>query len=553
LDRENKFITKSDQMKHKLLFIITAITPFLFPSTSFAQAPVLGTAAGFVLFSTNGAVSHSGISQLTGNVGTNNGSNTAFGNVNGTMHEQDSVSAKCSADLLIACNQIDSAIATFFPAPALGNGQVLIAGIYAISGATTLDLDLTLNAEGNANAVFIFQIAGTFSTSAGSKVKLMNGALACNVFWKVEGAVEMASGTTMRGTVIANNAAINIHTGDTLEGRALSTTGAVSVDGVLAYIPIGCGSPILTGPAAPPLGTAACYAIFSSNGQVSNLGVTPITGDVGTNDGLTTGFDSLLVTGVVHPVPDASTAQCATDLLTAYQYVNTLPYDIELLYPAAFGNNLVLTPHTYRMGGAATFTDSLYLNAQGNADAVFVIQVNGAFSTSTYSRVILINGAQAKNVYWKIEGAVSINNYSVFCGTIICNNGALSAINTGVILNGRALTTTGALTTSSTTAIIPSGCTFPTGIGSADSKNNNHTISFSPNPFTTSLSIVIADDSPVEHAELKIYNILGAEVVNTMITKQTAKIETGHFRQGIYFYQVQYNHKTIQTGKLVSQ
>ena len=64
----------------------------------------------------------------------------------------------------------------------------------------------------------------------------------------------MASGTTMRGTIIANNAAINMNTGDTLEGRALSTTGAVTVDGVLAYTPIGCGSPVLTGPTAPMLG-----------------------------------------------------------------------------------------------------------------------------------------------------------------------------------------------------------------------------------------------------------------------------------------------------------
>jgi len=56
-------------------------------------------------------------------------------------------------------------------------------------------------------------------------------------------------------------------------------------------------------------------------------------GDVGTNVGLTTGFDPLLVTGTIHPIPDASTAQCAADLIDVYTYLNTLPYDIELLYP----------------------------------------------------------------------------------------------------------------------------------------------------------------------------------------------------------------------------
>ena len=50
----------------------------------------------------------------------------------------------------------------------------------------------------------------------------------------------MASGTSMKGTVIANNAAINMSTGDTLEGRSLSIAGAVSVNGVLAYLPTGC-------------------------------------------------------------------------------------------------------------------------------------------------------------------------------------------------------------------------------------------------------------------------------------------------------------------------
>ncbi len=226
-------------MKNKLLIsIVSAICLFTLPKHNFAQAPNLGTAVNFVLFSTNGAVSNSGISQLTGNVGTNNGSSTFFGNVNGGMHDADGVSAQCASDLLIAYNQLNSTVPTFFPAPLLGNGQILNAGVYYISSPATLSLDLTLNAQGNPNAVFIFQIQGAFSTYASSKVNLINGALACNVFWKVEGLVNMATATTMRGTVIANNAAINMNTGDTLEGRALSTAGAVTVDGVLAYTPI---------------------------------------------------------------------------------------------------------------------------------------------------------------------------------------------------------------------------------------------------------------------------------------------------------------------------
>ncbi|MBA2611621.1 MAG: DUF3494 domain-containing protein [Bacteroidetes bacterium] len=538
----------------KKLLLVVSIFTLLSPALTVAQAPNLGTAANFVLFSSNGAVSNTGISQITGNVGTNNGSSTAFGNVNGVMHDNDGASAQCAADLLIAYNQLNATVPGFFPAALLGNGQMLNAGVYSIGSNATLNLDLILNGQNNPNAVFIFKIQGAFSANASSKVKLINGALACNVFWKVEGLVSMASGATMRGTIIANNAAININTGDTLEGRALSTTGAVTIDNAFAYTPIGCGSPVLTGPTAPVLGVAGCYAVFSSNGAVSNTGVTQITGDVGSNNGPVTGYNPALVAGTTHTIPDGSTAQAANDLLIAYTYVNTLPYDIELLYPAQFGNNLVLTPHTYRMNSAATFVDSLYLNALGNVNAVFVIQINGALTTSTYAKVKLINGAQAKNVYWKIEGGASINNYSVFRGTVICNNGALGAINTGVIFDGRALTTTGALTTAATTITantFPSGC-VNVGIHSYDA-GNPYNIKVFPNPFTTFIEVNITEASKINTCEFKLYNALGVEVMNRSVTTPVVTIETGNLAAGIYFYKVISNNKAIHSGKLVSQ
>ncbi|TDH24612.1 DUF3494 domain-containing protein [Segetibacter sp. 3557_3] len=170
-----------------------------------------------------------------------------------------------------------------------------------MNGNATLNLALNLDAQGNANAVFLIQIEGTLSTNALSQVNLVNGAKACNVFWKVEGLVSMASGTAMRGTVIVNNAAIIMGTGTTLEGRALSTTGAISVSGVTAKVPVGCGSPVLTGPSAPGLASVACYALFSGNGAVTNSGITNVTGDVGTNVGLAVGYNPLTVMSCGRP------------------------------------------------------------------------------------------------------------------------------------------------------------------------------------------------------------------------------------------------------------
>ena len=84
--------------------------------------------------------------------------------------------------------------------------------------------------------MFIIKTGGALTTAAGATVNLINGAVACNVFWVAEGAISMAASTTMRGTLIANNGAIDMGAGGILEGRELSTTGAVSVYGTIAIL-----------------------------------------------------------------------------------------------------------------------------------------------------------------------------------------------------------------------------------------------------------------------------------------------------------------------------
>jgi hypothetical protein len=540
-------------MKTKCLNTLTIGILFLIPTLNFAQAPTMGTAANFVLFSTSGALSNTGISQLTGNVGSNNtATSTGFGNVNGIMDNVNTATGQCAADLLSAYNQLNADVATIFPASPIGNGDTLIAGIYKVTGATVLNSILYLNAKGDPNAVFIIQITASFSTNPASKIVLLNGAMACNVFWKIEGLVSMGTGTSMKGTVIANNFAIHMTTGDTLEGRALTTAGAVTTDGVLAYTPIGCGSPVLTGPSAPNLASTVCYAVFSTDGAVTNSGITHVVGDVGTNVGLTTGYTALDVTGKIHPIPDGSTSQCAADLGNVYTYLNTLAPDIQLLYPAQFGSNLVLTPHTYLLNAATTFTDSLYLNGEGDANAVFVIQIKGALSTSIYSKVILMNGTQAQNVFWLVNGAVSINGYSVFNGTIIANNGALHIAKLSTI-NGRVMTTNGNLTTDTSTI---DGTNIPGDCATLDVSSINGTIeaiTFYPNPFGMSVTIAVNDISKMDNYQVRIYNVLGEEVMNASITNQTTTIGTSKLPSGIYFYQVIGNNTIIQTGKLIAQ
>src|SRR6185312_5497100 len=110
-------------MKTILSIKLIALTMLLIPTLSFAQAHTLGTAANFVLFSTSGAISNTGTSQLNGNVGSNNvATSTGFGNVNGIMDNINGATGQCATDLLSAYNQLYNDIPTLFPASPLGNG-----------------------------------------------------------------------------------------------------------------------------------------------------------------------------------------------------------------------------------------------------------------------------------------------------------------------------------------------------------------------------------------------------------------------------------------------
>lgn len=201
-------------------------------STSFGQAPNLGTATDFALFTSNGAVTNTTTTTITGNIGTNLGAISGFDPpsiVNGIIYTQDAVTLKVATDLQNAYDQLLSTPTTIFGhAPAFGS-ETILAGVYSIGGAGSLDGDITLDAAGDAAAVFIIKFNGAFTVGAASRVLLQNGALAGNVFWLAEGAISMAADVTMAGTLIAHDGANSLGTGSSLNGRMLSTTGAISV------------------------------------------------------------------------------------------------------------------------------------------------------------------------------------------------------------------------------------------------------------------------------------------------------------------------------------
>ncbi len=229
-------------MKKNLLYIVTAVAlSFLFSESGFAKVnPALASAAKFVLFSSNGAVNNVGLSNLNGYIGTNAaGASTNFAITSGTheIHDGDAVSIQAANDLSVVFNQLTAATQTGVLLSNLGGGQELNPGVYAIGEASTLTGNLILNGQGDSRAEFIFKIGGAFSTAALSEIVLINGANPCNIYWVVEGAVTMATQTKMKGTVIANNAAFYIYSGVNLEGRFLTTNGAINIDSLTAFVP----------------------------------------------------------------------------------------------------------------------------------------------------------------------------------------------------------------------------------------------------------------------------------------------------------------------------
>ena len=196
------------------------------------NAVALGSAANFAVLA-GSTVTNTGGTTVTGDLGVSPGSAvTGFppGTVVGTQHIADTVAAGAMVDLTTAYN--DAAGRTLCPVSVAGNlgGQTLSPGLYkSTSGLEISSGDLTLDAKGNANAVFIFQMASTLDTAAGLHVILAGGAKASNVFWQVGTSATLGTNSTFIGTIMADQS-VSLNNGATLQGRAMARIGAVTLD-----------------------------------------------------------------------------------------------------------------------------------------------------------------------------------------------------------------------------------------------------------------------------------------------------------------------------------
>jgi hypothetical protein len=225
-------------MNYKCLILLAIAVSVLLlgPSTSPA-ATVLGTAESFAVLGAS-TVTNTGSSTITGNLGVSPGSSiTGFppGTVaGGTIHGPDAVSLQAQNDVTTAYNGLAGmSVNGTLTGQDLG-GLTLASGVYFFKTSAQLTGALTLDAQYNNNAFWVFQIGTTLTTASNSVVQVIN--LGTNdgkddgVFWQVGSSATLGTGTAFEGNILAL-ASITLNTNATiLNGRALARTGAVTLD-----------------------------------------------------------------------------------------------------------------------------------------------------------------------------------------------------------------------------------------------------------------------------------------------------------------------------------
>jgi len=223
--------SRSRRTRRPLILAVALLTTLAIATGAYAvaTAPSLGTASGFAVLA-GSTVTNTGPTVVTGDLGAGTAV-TGFpsGIVIGTIRAGDAVAAQADVDATIAFNNLaGQACDTILTGTDLG-GLTLTPGVSCFASSAQLTGTLTLDGQGDPNAVFVFQIGSTLTTASGSSVLLLNGANPCNVFFQVGSSATLGTGTVFAGNILAQ-ASITLNSGARLSGRALALTGAVTLD-----------------------------------------------------------------------------------------------------------------------------------------------------------------------------------------------------------------------------------------------------------------------------------------------------------------------------------
>ena len=522
--------TKS--MKTSFTLLLTCLLFLFLPALNYSQnpvAPAVGTTKNFLLFTGSGDITNTGItSSFSGSLGTANG---VFNNFEvlatqpTSMQQNTAASQQCKLDLNILYSDLSTRIPTVETSGVYGT-QTLTAGVYHSITAASLNGILTLDGEGLLDSRFIIQTDGALTMGANTKILLVGGAQAQNVFWVIKGGASgavIAADTEAKGNFICYDGTISLGENCVLDGSALTKNGAItSLDNMKLGLPIPSVfiltssqsitpdilandisvtgnpnpivkwqksnnsnfanatnilhySPVLSGTCIGILGettyfravsTVAGNLVYSNYikiilpkrtfsqemGKLANFvlynklgaltGGVPISysGNVGTASGAITGFP--VASSLLHQEDPISLA--ATSSLDNFiSYINNTSNTKTT--SAVFTDGKEVKAGIYEIATVVNAYGKIYLNAENNPDAIFIIKCKAALTFGTDAEIVLINGAVAANVIWAVDAAFAAGANCKLKGTFVSVLAGSAALGANCILDGHVFVNDGAL------------------------------------------------------------------------------------------------------------
>jgi len=379
-------------MKTILLFI-TMFALLAFPKANFGQvAPTLGAASSYALFTGTGA-SFSNIGAatiITGDIGSNASPITGFlsAQVVGATNAQNATSAAVAANVGTAFSDLNQGGSVL--GVTIVNGQVIKKGVWSTGAAATLSGTVTLDGEGDPNAIFIIRIGGALATDPASNVILINSASLCNVYWQVNGAVSLGNSSIFRGTIIATGA-ISLLEASSLFGRGLSTAGAIDLHNN-AVTNSDCSS--------LPAAVAGPNISINLNSS-TQIGAANVAGSTFSWSSVPAGFTSTLSNPTVTPL--VTTTYTVVETITATGITNSHSVVVTLnsLPAAVAGSDRTITQNTSTQIGAADVPGSTFSwsSVPGEFTSTVSNPTVSPLVTTTYTVVETITDTGATNTH----------------------------------------------------------------------------------------------------------------------------------------------------------